>query len=63
MTLTLVAERLAVELSLPVLYTLVCADRGSNTDLPLERRTRYHYATAAVFGIVFYWLIERTVDK
>ena len=35
MTLTPVAERLAVELSLPVLTTYVCRDRGSNPDLSL----------------------------
>ena len=33
-TLTSVAERLAVELSLPVFTTQVCRDRGSNPDLP-----------------------------
>ena len=33
-TLTPVAERLAVELSLPVFTTHVCRDRGSNLDLP-----------------------------
>ena len=31
-TLTPVAARLAVELSLPVLTTYVCSDRGSNPD-------------------------------
>ena len=34
MTLTPVAERLAVELSQPVFTTKVCRDRGSNPDLP-----------------------------
>ena len=50
MTLTPVAERLAVELSLhiPVFTTRVCRDRGSNSDLPNARRTFYLYATAAV---------------
>ena len=38
-TLTPVAERLAVELSLPVFTTNVCRDRGSNPDLPYARRT------------------------
>ena len=33
-TLTPVAERLEVELSLPVFTTQVCRDRGSNPDLP-----------------------------
>ena len=42
-TLTPVAELLAVELSLPV-----CCDRRSNPDLPHARRTLYLYATAAV---------------
>ena len=36
-TLTLVAERLAVELSLPFFTTQVCRDRGSNPDLPHAR--------------------------
>ena len=38
MTLTPVAERLAVELSLPVFTTStwVCRDQGSNPDLPHE---------------------------
>ena len=39
MTLTSVAERLAVVLSLPVLTTLVCPDRVSNPDLPHARWT------------------------
>ena len=47
-TLTPVAERLAVELSLPVFTTQVCRDRGSNSDLPHARRTLYLYATTAV---------------
>ena len=37
-TLTLVAERLAVELSLPVFTTWVYRDRGSNPELPHARR-------------------------
>ena len=50
-TLTPVAERLEVELSLhvPVFTTLVCHDRGLNPDLPHARRTFYLYATAAVY--------------
>ena len=48
MTLTRVAERLAVELSLPVLTTQVCGDWGSNPYLPHARRTLYLYDTAAV---------------
>ena len=51
-TLTPVAERLAVELSLPVFTTYVCRDRGSNPDLPHARRTLYLYATAAVHILV-----------
>ena len=35
------AECLAVELSLPVLTTKVCADRGSNSNLPYSRQTLY----------------------
>ena len=37
-TLTLVAERTAVELSLPVFTTWVCRVRGSNPDLPPHTR-------------------------
>ena len=44
-TLTPVAEHLAVELSLPVFTTWVCRDRGSNPDLLHARRTLYLYAT------------------
>ena len=44
-TLTPVAERLAVELSLPDFTTQVCRDRRSNPDLPHARRTLYLYAT------------------
>ena len=44
-TLTPVAERLAVELSLPDFTTQVCRDRRSNPDLPHARRTIYLYAT------------------
>ena len=40
-TLTPIAERLAVELSLPVLTTQVCFDRKSNPDLPHTRRKIY----------------------
>ena len=47
-TLTRVAERLAVELSLPVFTTWVFRDRGSNPDLPHSRRTLYFYVIAAV---------------
>ena len=50
--LTPVAERLAVEQSLPVFTTQFCCDRGSNPDLPNARRTLYLYATAAVFIVV-----------
>ena len=39
MTLTPVAERLAVELSLPDFTTYVCRDRGSNPGLPHAKRT------------------------
>ena len=41
------AERLAVELSLPVLTTYACTDRGLKSDLPDEMRMIYLYATAA----------------
>ena len=43
-----VAERLAVNLSLPVLTTYVCPDRGSNPDLSHARRKPDLYATAVV---------------
>ena len=46
-TLTPVAERLAVEMSQPVFTTQVCRDRGSNPDLPHARWTLYLCATAA----------------
>ena len=52
-TLTPVAERLAVELSLPVFTTKVCCDRGSNPGLPHARRTLYLYATVAVQSAVY----------
>ena len=39
--LTPVAERLAVELSLPAFVTQVCPDRGSNPDLPHAKQTLY----------------------
>ena len=47
-TVTPVAERLAVELSPPDFTTWVCRDRGSNPTLPHAMRTLYLYATAAV---------------
>ena len=47
-TLTPVAERLAVELSLPVLKTKVCPNRGSNTNLPHAGWKLCHYATGAI---------------
>ena len=46
---TPVAERLAVELLLPVFTNRVYRDRESNPDLPHTRRTLYLYATAAVW--------------
>ena len=51
-TLTPIAERLAVELSLPVFTTQVCRDRGSNPDLSHARRTLYLHATAAVITFI-----------
>ena len=51
-TLTPVAECLAVELSLPILTTSLCPDRGSNHDFPHARRTLYHYATAVLWEIL-----------
>ena len=47
-THTPVAERLAVELSLPVFKTQVCRYRGSSPDIQHARRTLHLYATAAV---------------
>ena len=49
---TPVAQRLAVELSLLVLVTSVCRDRGSNPDVLHARWTLYHWATTAVWNIV-----------
>ena len=43
-TLTPVAEPLAVEQSLPVFTTWVCCDRGSKPDLPHANRMLYLYA-------------------
>ena len=40
-TLTPIAERLSLELSLPVLTTWVSLDRGSNPELPHARRRPY----------------------
>ena len=50
MTLTHVAERLAVELAQTVFMTQVRRNRGFNPDLPHPRRTLYLYATAAALG-------------
>ena len=47
-TLSPIAERLVVKLSLPVFTTWVYSDRGSHPDLPHTRQTLYLYATAAV---------------
>ena len=47
-THTPVAERLAVELSLPTFTTWVCRDRGSNPNLMHVRQIRYLYATVVV---------------
>ena len=55
------AERLAVELSLPVLTT--CPDRGSNPYLPHARRTLFLYATAAVELIESWLWLEREYNK
>ena len=53
-TLTPVADRLAVELSLPVFTIQVCCDRGLNSYLPHARRTFYLYATAAFYSEMKY---------
>ena len=45
-TLSPLAERWAVELSLPVFTTQVCRDWGSNPNLPNARWTLYLYAAA-----------------
>ena len=55
------AERLAVELSLPVLTT--CPDRGSNPYLPHARRTLFLYATAAVELMESWLILERDYNK
>ena len=62
-TLTPVAERLAVELSLPVFTTKVCCDQGSNPDLPQTRRTLDLYATAAVCHLLAYiWFCDINIS-
>ena len=43
LALTPVAERLVMELSLPVLPTHVCPDRGSNPDPPHKMRLLYQF--------------------
>ena len=48
MTLTPIAECLALALSLAVFKTKVCRDLRSNIDLPHAKRTLYLYAPAAV---------------
>ena len=53
---TLTCCHLAVELSLPVLTTWACPDRGPNPGLPHARRTPYHYDTIAVSIDVTYML-------
>ena len=53
-TLTPVADRLAMEMSLPVFTIQVCWDRGSNLYLPHARRTFYLYATAAFYSEMKY---------
>ena len=60
-TLTAVAERLAVELSKPVLTTKVCPERRSNSDHLHARRTLYHYATASV--LIDCHLLQTTSSK
>ena len=61
-TLTPVAERLAVELSLPVWTTMcVCRQRGSNPDLPQVRQTVYLWAIAAVLWYVFVYTAENRI--
>ena len=51
---TRIAERLTMKLSLPVLMTWACPDRGSNPDLPHARRTHYHDVIAAVASFLDY---------
>ena len=55
-TLSPVAERLAVELSLPVLTIEVSPDWGSKPDLSHARRTLYLYAiVTVVFTLVYHF--------
>ena len=57
-TLTPVAEHLAVELSLAVITTLVCHDFGLNPDLPHAIRTLYLYTTPRLTQY-----INKLIDK
>ena len=54
-TLTSVAERLAVELPIPVLTNLVCSGWDSNQNRPLARRTEEGGGRR---GLLFYAKID-----
>ena len=60
-TLTPVAERLAVESSLPVLTTEVCRDRISNPDLPYARRTLFPLSHRG--GVTLYSRLQSRSEK
>ena len=65
-TLAPLAERFAVDLSLPVLTTYVCRDRYSNPDLPHAWRTLYYWDTAveirmARYGLGMFYLSKTTL--
>ena len=56
-TITPVAERLAVEMSLTALSTKVRPNRGSNPDLLHTRQTPCPYATAAIISCVGFLIV------
>ena len=62
-TLTPVAERLAVELSLPFFTTWVCPDRRSNPDLPHARGKLYIYVIAAVHHCTIKFLVMKQIHE
>ena len=63
MTLTPVAVRFAVELSVPVITTWVSSDRGSNSHLPHARRRTASDPPRRRFYCYKQQLISRTLDN
>ena len=58
MTLTPVAYRLAVELSLFVLTNQVCRDRGSNPDLPRKKSAEIFQSQYCIHVAVLIWIFN-----